>query len=93
MNSMSNRTLLPLLALLVLCSLLLVNSQYQARRLFIEIERAQVRKEKLDAEWDQLQYEQSVLADHSRIDRIARTALGMSPPGPGRTQYMTVGGR
>ncbi len=88
-----NRALLSVAGPLVACSLLLVNSQYQARRLFIEIERAQVRKEKLEAEWDQLQYEQSVLADHSRIDRIARTSLGMSPPGPGRTQYLTVGGR
>ena len=88
-----NRALLSVAGPLVACSLLLVNSQYQARRLFIEIERAQVRKEKLDAEWDQLQYEQSVLADHSRIDRIARTALGMSPPGPGRTQYLNAGGR
>jgi cell division protein FtsL len=88
-----NRALMVVSVPLVACSLLLVNSQYQARRLFIEIERAQVRKEKLEAEWDQLQYEQSVLADHSRIDRIARTSLGMSPPGPGRTQYLTVGAR
>ncbi len=88
-----NRALMVVSVPLVACSLLLVNSQYQARRLFIEIERAQVRKEKLEAEWDQLQYEQSVLADHSRIDRIARTSLGMSPPGPGRTQYLTVEAR
>ncbi len=90
---MSNRALLFVTGLLVACSLLLVNSQYQARRLFIEVERAQVRKEKLEAEWDQLQYEQSALADHSRIDRIARISLGMSSPGPGRTQYLTAGGR
>ncbi len=91
MNSMSNRTLLPLLALPVLCSLLLVNSQYQARRLFIELERTQLRQRQLETEWDQLQVEQSNLARHSRIDGIART-LGMSAPGPARTQYMTGGG-
>lgn len=90
---MSNRVLLSVAVLLVGCALLLVNSQYQARRLFIEIERAQVRKEKLDAEWDQLQYELSALADHSRVDRIARSTLGMSPPGAARTQYLTVGAR
>lgn len=88
-----NRALLSVAGPLVACSLLLVNSQYQARRLFIEIERAQVRKEKLDAEWDQLQYEQSVLADHARIDRIARNTLGMSAPGSGRTQYLNAGAR
>ncbi len=89
---MSNRTLLPVVALLVLCALLLVNSQYQARRLFIELERTQLRHRQLETEWDQLQYEQSTLAKHSRIDGIAR-ALGMAAPGPARTQYLTVGGQ
>ena len=88
---MSNRMLLSAVALLVLCSLLLVNSQHQARRLFIELERTQLRHKQLETEWDQLQYEQSTLAKHSRIDGIART-LGMSAPGPTRTQYLTAGG-
>ena len=76
---MSNRALFPLVALLVACSLLLVNSQFHARRLFIELERAQLR------------LEQSLLAKHARIDAMARSSLGMAPPGPGRTQYMTAG--
>ncbi len=90
---MSNRSLITVVVLLVLCSLLLVNSQYQARRLFIELERAQLRQKELETEWDQLQYEQSTLAKHSRIDTIARTSLGMTVPGPGRTQYLTAGVR
>ena len=90
---MSNRALFPLVALLVACSLLLVNSQFHARRLFIELERAQLRQKELDIEWAQLQLEQSLLAKHARIDAMARTALGMAPPGPGRTQYMTAGAR
>ena len=88
---MSNRSMITVVALLVLCSLLLVNSQYQARRLFIELERTQLRQRHLETEWDQLQVEQSKLARHSRIDSIART-LGMSTPGPARTQYLTAGG-
>ncbi len=88
---MSNRALLPVVTLLVMCALLLVNSQHQARRLFIELDRAQGRHRQLETEWDQLQYEQSVLAKHARIDSIART-LGMSAPGPARTQYLTAGG-
>ena len=90
---MSNRSMITVVALLVLCSLLLVYSQYQARRLFIEVERAQARHKELETEWDRLQYEQSTLAKHSRIDGIARASLGMTPPGPGRTQYMNAGGR
>ncbi len=90
---MSNRALLPVVALLVASALLLVNSQYQARRLFIELERAQARHKELETDWDRLQYEQSTLAKHSRIDGIARTSLAMSAPGPGRTQYLTAGAK
>jgi cell division protein FtsL len=90
---MSNRSMITVIALLLLCSLMLVNSQFQARRLLIEHERTLSRLKELETEWDQLQYEQSTLAKHSRIDGIARTSLSMSPPGPGRTQYMTAGSK
>jgi cell division protein FtsL len=88
---MSNRALFLLIALLMVCSLLLVNSQFHARRLFIELERAEARQKKLETEWSQLQLEQSLLAKHARIDAMARSQLGMAPPGSGRTQYMTAG--
>ena len=93
---MSNRALLPLVALLVACSLLLVNSQFHSRRLFIELERVQLRQRELETEWAQLQLEQSLLAKHARIDSMARSSLNMAVPGPGRTQYMkymTLGGQ
>ncbi len=80
-----------MLALLVLCSLLLVNSQHQARRLFIELERAQLRQRELETEWSQLQLEQSNLARHARIDAMAKS-MGMSVPTSERTRYITVGG-
>ncbi|NCW79206.1 MAG: cell division protein FtsL, partial [Oxalobacteraceae bacterium] len=54
---MNQRSLIPMLALLVLCSLLLVNSQHQARRLFIALEQAQLRQQQLETEWSQLQLE------------------------------------
>ncbi len=88
---MNQRSLIPMLALLVLCSLLLVNSQHQARRLFIELERAQLRQRELETEWSQLQLEQSNLARHARIDAMAKS-MGMSVPTSERTRYITVGG-
>ncbi len=90
---MSNRTFLPVLALLMLCALSLVNAQYQARRLYIEHERALLRQHQLEVEWSQLQVEQSVLAKHARIDAMAKTSLGMLVPGANRTQYLTAGAR
>ena len=89
---MNQRSLVPLLALLVLCSLLLVNSQHQARRLFIALEQAQLRQQQLETEWSQLQLEQSNLAKHARIDAMAKS-MGMAVPTAERTRYVTVGGR
>jgi cell division protein FtsL len=89
---MNQRSLIPMLALLVLCSLLLVNSQHQARRLFIALEQAQLRQQQLETEWSQLQLEQSNLAKHARIDAMAKS-MGMNTPTADRTRYITVGGR
>jgi len=89
---MNQRSLIPLLAVLVLCSLLLVNSQHQARRLFIALEQAQLRQQQLETEWSQLQLEQSNLAKHARIDAMAKS-MGMTVPTAERTRYVTVGGR
>lgn len=88
---MNQRSLIPMLALLLLCSLLLVNSQHQARRLFIELERAQSRQRELETEWSQLQLEQSNLARHARIDAMAKS-MGMAVPTSEHTRYITVGG-
>ncbi|MGB4346497.1 MAG: cell division protein FtsL [Burkholderiaceae bacterium] len=90
---MSNRAIFPVLALLVLCALMLVNSQYQARRLFMALERAQLRQREHEIEWSQLQVEQSRLAKHERIDAQAKNSLGMQVPAANRTQYLTAGAR
>lgn len=79
--------------LLVLSALSLVNSQYQARRLFIELERAQSMARQLDIEWAQLQLDQSTLGKHARIEANARRDLKMVTLTPSRTQYLTAGAK
>jgi cell division protein FtsL len=88
---MSNKINALLTALLVLCGLSLVNAQYRARHLFIDLERAQVQARQLDIDWARLQLDQSTLEKHARIDDIARRELGMTPATPARTQYMSEG--
>lgn len=88
---MSFKINLVLAALLVGCALSLVNAQYQARHLFIELERAQARARQLDIDWAQLQLDQSKLGKHARIEEIARRDLNMTPLTPNRTQYLTQG--
>ena len=87
---MSARLNVVLLAALVLCALSLVNAQYQARRLFIELETAQTQGRQLDIEWSQLQLDQSNLGKHERIEASATKDLNMVPVTAERTQYITL---
>jgi cell division protein FtsL len=87
---MSGRINFILALALVLCALSLVNAQYQARRLFIELERSQSVARQLEIEWSQLQLDQSRLGLHSRIEALARRDLNMVPVTHDRTQYLTV---
>ncbi len=88
---MSGRLHIVFVIALVLCALSLVNSQYQERRLFIELERAQSMARQLDIEWAQLQLDQSTLGKHARIEAVASKDLHMVPVTPERTQYLTIG--
>jgi cell division protein FtsL len=87
---MSGRVNFVLALALVLCALSLVNAQYQARRLFVELERSQSVARQLEVEWSQLQLDQSRLGLHSRIDALARQDLNMVPVTHDRTEYLTV---
>ncbi len=88
---MSGRINAFLTLFLVLCALSLVNAQAQARRLFIELERAQAAARQLDIEWAQLQLDQSTLGKHARIETNARRDLKMVPLTANRTQYLSEG--
>jgi len=58
----------------------LVYSKHQSRKLFVELEQANARIVSLSNDWGRLQLEQSAWSDHGRIERIARTRLGMKIP-------------
>ncbi|RJG05042.1 cell division protein FtsL [Noviherbaspirillum cavernae] len=88
---MSGRINFVLTVFLVACALSLVNAQYQSRRLFIELERAQAAARQLDIDWAQLQLDQSTLGKHARIEDNARRDLKMAAVTPARTQYLTQG--
>lgn len=79
---------LVLLAILVACALGLVTSQHKARRLFSDLEREQERARNLDIEFGQLQLEASTWGLHSRVEKIAGSALGMRAPDPRRVRIV-----
>lgn len=77
-----------LLAILIACGLMLVTSQHQARKLYVELQKEQELTKQLDIEWGQLQLEQSTWATHGRIEKIAAKNLGMRMPPPSRIQLV-----
>ena len=88
---MSGKINLLLVPPLIACALSLINAQYQARHLLIELEKSQQQARQLDIDWAQLQLDQSTLGKNARIEQIARKDLNMAPLSPARTQYLTEG--
>lgn len=74
------RTLLLLIAIAVASSLGVVYTKYRSRMLFAEIQKLEQSLDDYDEELGQLQLEQNTWAEHSRIERLARTQLGMVLP-------------
>jgi cell division protein FtsL len=87
---MSGRLNLILAVALIASALSLINSQYQARRLFIEFERAQSLSKLYELQWTQLKLDQSTFGKHARIEAVATKELNMVPVTPERTQYLTA---
>jgi cell division protein FtsL len=68
------------LVLAVVSALCVVHLQYQSRKLVTLQEREQVHTHALEAEWTQLQLENSTWAAPIRVEKIARERLGMTTP-------------
>jgi cell division protein FtsL len=69
-----------LAGILVVCALVLVTSQHEARKLFVELQKQQDQARQLEVEYGQLQLEQSTWAMHSRVEKIAANNLQMRIP-------------
>ncbi|GAB3774383.1 hypothetical protein GCM10028796_48630 [Ramlibacter monticola] len=80
---------LTLLVALVASALYLVQVQYESRRLYAEIERAENDARKLGSENERLQVEKRKQATSARVEKVAREQLGMRPATPAITLYVT----
>ena len=83
---------LVLLIALMASALYLVRVQYDSRRLYAEIERAQNDFRKLEIEHERLQVEKRAQATPARVEKLAREQLHMRPATPAITQYVTLKG-
>lgn len=59
-----------------------VYAKYRARELFVQLERLDAGRDELDAEWGQLQLEQSAWSTYAFVERVASERLRMSAPDP-----------
>jgi cell division protein FtsL len=69
-----------LLVLVVVSALSVVSFTHRSRGLVKAQEREQSRSRALEAEWTQLQLENSTWAAPARVEKIARERLAMSQP-------------
>ena len=85
------RVNLLLLVALVLSALYLVNVQYESRRLYAELNRAQSQARRLAEENERLQVEKRAQATSLRVESLARSRLQMRAATPATTAYVKDG--
>jgi cell division protein FtsL len=82
------RTLLLLILIAMGSALAVVYTKYRTRLLFAEVQALEQMLDEYDEEWGQLQLEQKTWAEHSRIERMTQTRLGMMLPGRDSILYL-----
>ena len=83
---------LVLLLAVMASALYLVRTQYESRRLYVELEAAVAQNRKLEAENERLQVEKRSQATPLRVEKLAKDKLQMRSVTPAITQYVTQGG-
>jgi cell division protein FtsL len=81
---------LVLLVAVIASALFLVRTQYQSRRLYAELDRAESDARKLVVEKERLEFEKRAQATPLRVEKLAKEQLSMRTATPAITQYVKV---
>lgn len=81
---------LVLLAAVIASAMYLVHLQYQSRRLFVEVEKAQNLSRKLEIERERLEVDKRSQATPLRVEKLAKEQLQMRTATPAVTQYVKL---
>ncbi len=73
---------------LMLSAISLVTARYQARQLYVELDRSRTSARDLDITWRQLQLDRAEHARNAHVDKVARESLKMISIVPDRTIYI-----
>ena len=82
---------LVLLVAVIASALYLVQTQYESRRLYAEIDKAVGEARRLQLENERLQVEKRAQATPLRVEKLAKEQLQMRGASPAITQYVTPG--
>jgi cell division protein FtsL len=69
-----------LLSVLLVSALAAIYSKYYSRQVFIEIQKQERILDQYEVEWGQLQLELTTLAEHDRVEQLARRQLKLVMP-------------
>ncbi len=83
---------LVLLVAVLASAFYLVHTQYESRRLYTAIDKANAQSRRLAAEHEQLQVQKREQATSARVQQLAARNLKMLPVNPAITQYVTLDG-
>jgi cell division protein FtsL len=81
---------LVLLAAVIASALFLVRTQYESRRLYAELDKAESEARKLQVERERLEFEKRAQATPLRVEKLAKEQLHMRTATPAITQYVKV---
>ena len=70
-----------LLALVVASAVAVVLHKHESRRAFVELQRLEDQRDRLQVQWGRLRLEQGAWSTHGRVERLAREKLDMVAPG------------
>ena len=73
---------------LMISAISLVTARYQARQLYVELDRSKTQALNFDIEWRQLQLDRAEQARNANVDKLAREQLKMTSIVPERTIYI-----
>ena len=80
---------LVLLLAVLASALYLVRTQYESRRLYVELEKATTKNRAFEAENERLQVEKRAQATPLRVEKLAKDKLQMRTVTPAITQYVS----
>jgi cell division protein FtsL len=66
-----------------------IYAKHHARELFVELEKLNRERDRLEVEWGQLQLEQSAWSTHAFVENVAATRLKMSLPAPATIEVVS----